>query len=525
MDHTDSDGKIEEPMLDAQLQQEIDQAMGDQSVEQLMQQHEPSVASDASPTANSTQKFHAQMKRGRISAIRGDDVFVDLGEQGAISGKLQGLVPLAQFDRAPRIGSIMDFVADHADEAQGLIYLSREGEVSRATWEQLQRGSMTDARVMSVNKGGLELEMVGGIQAFMPASQIDLHHVGNLESFVGQKLEGIVQEIDYKSKKVVLSRRQVLQQQRDQACAELISQLEVGQIREGIVTSIVEFGAFVDLGGLDGLIHVSDLSYQHVNNPAEMLERGQTVKIKVLKIDAENKRISLGLKQVEPDPWQSVEQKYPTGEPVTVRVIRTTKFGAFVELEAGIEALLPMSEMSWKHIHQAEEIAEVGAVLSAVILKVDLKQRRIAVSLKQAQGDPWIGTEHKYAQNTVVDGQVKSVTDFGAFIELEAGVEGLVHISELADRRVDRVEDVLQVGDLKQFRILEISEEQRKIKLSLKMADRPDHSVPSPSKPDTISDKAPQKKAQTRKPRRGLKSGLGNVQGIGLGQLNLNDFK
>ena len=524
MSPASSGEKSEAQPLDAEVQREIDEALGDQSVEQLMQEHAPSAPAPPAESAEAPpREFHVEMKRGRIAAIRGEDVFVELTGEG----KLQGVVPLTQFDRTPRIGSIMDFVLDHVDEAQGLVFLSREGAVSRATWEQLQRGAVTDARVVSTNKGGLELEMIGGIRAFMPASQVDIHHVRDLESFVGQKLEGVVQEIDRKSKKIVLSRRQLLEQRKVQAEAKLMAEIEVGQVREGKVTSIVDFGAFVDLGGVDGLIHVSDLSYTHVDRPSDVLQPGQAVKVKVLKIDAEKHRIGLGLKQVEPDPWDRVADKYQVNDQVSVRVVRTTKFGAFVELEPGIEGLLPLSEMSWKRIHKAEEVVEPGQVLRVVVLSVDPKQHRISLSLKQAQGDPWIGAEHKYAKGSLVDGSVKGVTEFGAFVELETGVEGLVHISELADRHVDKVEDVLAVGDTKQFRVLEVSEDNRKIKLSLKAVSKPpaEETVSrQPVDPEASTSKPP-RKAQTRKPRKDLKSGLGKVEGVGLGNLRLDDFK
>ena len=517
MSQASSGEKSEAQPLDAEVQREIDEALSGQSIEQLVDQHPPT-ASEASGAA--PQEFHVEMKRGRIAAIRGEDVFVELTGES----KLQGVVPISQFDRPPRIGSIMDFVVDHVDESQGLMFLSREGAVSRATWEQLQRGAVTDARVVSINKGGLELEMIGGIRAFMPASQIDIHHVKDLESFVGQKLEGIVQEIDRKSKKVVLSRRQLLEQHKAQARDKIMADVEVGQIREGSVTGLVDFGAFVDLGGVDGLIHISDLSYSHVDKPTDLLKTGQQVKVKVLKIDTEKQRISLGLKQVEPDPWEGAESKYKAGGQISARVVRTTSFGAFVELEPGVEGLLPLSEMSWKRVHKAEDVVKIDEVLRLAVLSIEPAKHRFTLSLKQAQGDPWIGAERKYEKDSRVEGKVLGVTDFGAFVELETGVEGLVHISELADHRVDKVEDVLKVGDIKPFRVLEVSEDDRKIKLSLKSPRK--HASPAESQPPSTS--APPRaaeKARTRKPRKDLKSGLGNVEGIGLGGLSLDDFK
>ncbi|HEX7010462.1 MAG TPA: S1 RNA-binding domain-containing protein, partial [Phycisphaeraceae bacterium] len=448
------------------------------------------------------------------------------------AGKLQGIVPLPQFERPPRIGSIMDFVVERVDESQGLVFLSREGAVSRATWEQLQRGAAVEARVIATNKGGLEMEMVGGIRAFMPASQIDLHHVDDLESLVGQRLQGLVQEIDRRSKKVVISRRQLLQQAQEQARAKLLAELEPGQVREGVVCSLVDFGAFVDLGGVDGLVHISDLSYTHVAKPSEVLTVGQRVRVKVLKIDRDKpgkERISLGLKQVEPDPWDSVEGRLRPGEQVSGRVVRTTSFGAFVEILPGIEGLLPLSEMSWRRIAKAEDVVKVGDSLRLAVLSIDVPKRRISLSLKQAQGDPWTGAERKYPAQSVVEGKVLSTTDFGAFIELEPGVEGLVHISELSDRRVGKVQDVLNVGDVRKFRVLEISEDDRKVRLSLKQADKP--AEPSPQQAQAAQEAASSasKPAAARKstPSKPLKGGMGSHGGLGkgLGDLSLGDLK
>lgn len=508
--------------VDADLQREIDEALQGQSVEELMEQASAPQQSQQGEEGGSQKELHHEVRRGRIAAIRGEDVFVELtGEVG----KMQGIVPVAQFDRPPRIGSVMDFVVDHIDEGQGLVFLSREGAVSRATWDQLQRGSAVEARVTATNKGGLELEMVGGIRAFMPASQIDLHHVEQLEDFVGQKLEGMVQEIDRKSKKVLLSRRQLLQQRREQQREKLIKELEVGQVREGTVSNIADFGAFVDLGGLDGLVHVSDMSYTHVTKPSEVVKTGQQVTVKVLKIDLENNRISLGLKQVEPDPWEGIEGRIRTGDQVEGKVVRTANFGAFVEIMPGIDALLPISEMSWRRVTKTEEVVKQGDNIRAAVISVDPAKRRISLSLKQAQGDPWVGAEHKFASGSVVDGKVLGTTDFGAFVELAPGVEGLVHISELADRRVGKVEDVVKPGDQRQFRVLEISEEDRKVRLSIKQVEK--MAEANEASRDEIAKHASPAKAAPRKPRGDLKGGMGGLGGMGkgLGGLSLDDLK
>ena len=469
-------------------------------------------------------------------------MFVDItGGLAQGGGKLQGVVPLIQFERPPRLGSIMDFVVNTVDEKQGLVFLSREGAISLSTWDQLTKGAVVEARVTRSNKGGLELEMVGSIRAFMPASQIDLAHTEDMEAFVGQKLEAMVQEIDRKAKKVLLSRRAYLEKQQARSREKLLKELEVGQEREGTVSSVMDFGAFVDLGGVDGLVHVTDLSHAHVAKPSDAVKVGDTVKVKVLKIEqikvnAKGKpsdtgehmrhRIALGIKQIEPDPWDGVSNKYTVGEQVTARVTRTAPFGAFVELEPGVEGLLPISEMSWKRINTAEEVVRGGDVIRVAILRIEPRDKKLTLSLKAAKGDPWQDAAAKYARDMMVEGTVQNTTDFGAFVELEQGIEGLVHISELSDRRVGQVTDVVKPGDKKQFRIKDIDTDKRKISLSLK----PPGSGGPGSGGDRDAANTPIVKGPARKrpPKESLKSGLGDIGtpgGKGLGGLSLDDFK
>ena len=491
MAETENDlmGKTGAGDLDAEVEAEIAKALGDKSIDQLMDEAaEPPPSADApapggapgSADRGDTGADNAQagasddpddsqvrlaLKRGRVSAVHGDDVFIELS---GMDGKHQGIVPLQQFERPPRVGSIMDFVVERIDESEGVVILSREGAVGRTTWDHLQKGSVVEARVTGTNKGGLELELVGRIRAFMPASQVDLHHVDDLAAFVGDKLVAIVVEVNRRARKVLLSRRRQLEHERHAKQRKVWSETKVGQILEGTVSRLAPYGAFVDLGGVDGLAHVSDLSYAHVDNPEQVLKVGERVKVKVLKLDPERQRISLGLKQVQPDPWETLGQRLQPGAPVTGRVVRLANFGAFVELEPGIEGLLPIGEISWKRIREPEQELGVGDVLHLVVLQVDVERHRVSLSLKQATGDPWIGAERKYARDSHVQGCVLSITDFGAFIELEAGVEGMVHISELSPQRVQRVEDVVQVGQTYTLRVLEVDEDNRRIRLSLK---------------------------------------------------------
>lgn len=512
--------------LNAELEKEIQDALGGNTVEQLVEQsvaqQQAAAAADNAKEESSSQRFEYEVKRGRITLIRESDVFVELG---GVDGKNQGVVSLQQFDRPPRIGSIMDFVVERFDETEGLMHLSREGAVSRATWEQLQKGAVIEARVVAHNKGGLELELVGGIRGFMPASQIDLHHVDDLASFVGQKFTASVQEIDRKSKKVVLSRRRFLEQEREVLRKKMWETLEVGQTIEGTVRSVVDFGAFVDLGGVDGLLHISDMSYTHVTKPADVVKAGQKVTVKVLKLDHEAKKVRLGLKQAQPDPWAGIGDRLRAGDAVTGRVVRLADFGAFVEIEPGVEGLLPLMEISWKRIGKPADTLQEGNVLRLKVLSVDSEKRRVSLSLKQAQGDPWVGASHKLPVGGQIEATVVRVVDFGAFVEVEAGLEGLVHISELADRRVNTVDEILKVGEKKSFRVLEVDEDNRRLRLSLKAPKEnaaPEAGAAQGGKPSAAPTTKP---LPPRQKPANLKGGMGKSGALGMGLGDLKNLK
>lgn len=511
-----------EPQADADINAEVEAALGDQSIEQLMDQAE---AASAAGSDDEETPVHHELRRGRISAIRGEDVFIDITGD---TGKLQGVVPLQQFERPPRMGSIMDFVVDHIDEAQGLMFLSREGAISRTTWDTLHKGSVVEARCTGHNKGGLELELVGNIRAFMPASQVDLNHIDDFEPFVGQKLEATVTEVDRKHKKVMLSRRAHIEHTRKHAKEKLLQTLEVGDIVDGKIANVVEYGAFIDIGGVDGLCHVSDLSYQHVTKPGDVVKQGDAVQVKVLKIDKDKGRIALGMKQVQPDPWDTATAGLSAGTEVTGTVTRTASFGAFVAVGEGVEGLLPISEISWKRIHKCEDVISVGQSLRLKVLSFDPGKKKMSLSLKQIAGDPWIDAVSKFAEESWVHGKVVSVQDFGAFVELEEGLEGLVHISELADGRVKQVTDIVNVGDEKNFRIKQIDTEKRKLALSLRKDSGPRGGDRGGrdgrgGKEEVKLFKTTAKKQSKENLRGGMD--LGGAGGIGLGGLSMDNFK
>lgn len=507
----------------ADIDAEVQAALGDQSIEQLMEADEKREAGEAAAAAGEgpaqeEAPVHHELRRGRISAIRGEDVFIDVTGD---TGKLQGVVPLSQFDRPPRLGSIMDFVVDHIDEGQGLMFLSREGAISRTTWDTLHKGSVVEARVTGHNKGGLELELVGNIRAFMPASQIDLHHVEDFEPLVGQKVEATVTEVDRKHKKVMLSRRAHLEHVRKASKDKLMTTLEVGAVLDGKVSNVVDYGVFIDIGGVDGLCHVSDMSYQHVSKPGDLVKPGDPVQVKVLKIDKSKGRIALGMKQVAPDPWETQAGDISVGGEVTGTVIRTANFGAFISVGEGVEALLPISEISWKRINKCEDVISVGQSLRLKVLTFDAKKRKMSLSLKQIGGDPWADAVASYAVDSWTQGKVVSVQDFGAFVELQEGVEGLVHISELADGRVKNVQDIVKVGDEKNFRIKSIDTDKRKLALSLRKDSGPKGGGRGGRGQEEVKIFKTTAKKQSKE---NLKGGM-DLGGMGLGGLSMDDLK
>jgi len=463
---------------------------------------------------------HTDFVRARVMAVRGEDVFVEPMTALPNGQKLQGVVPLSQFERPPRIGAVMEFLIDRIDGREGLIHLNREGAVQNATWQRIERGMAVEARVIAANKGGLELEMPGQIRAFMPASQVDIGHIEDLEVFVGQKVEARVHEVDRKHKRVIISRREHQQKQRDLLKAKTMEELQEGSVVKGTINKLTDFGAFVDIGGVDGLLHISDMSHSRIGKPSEVVKKGDQVEVKVLKIDKAKGRISLGLKQIAPDPWTSVT--FTPGEEVSGRITRTAPFGCFVEVADGIEGLLPISEMSWKRIGKAEDVVKVGEIVKLKIMQVDLAKKKMSLSIKQAAGDPWADTS-EYEVGELVEGTVVTTTEFGAFVELKPGVEGMVHISELDNKRVNVVTDIIKKGDTKQFRVIGMELEKRRIKLSLKQVAKMDDRQQKRAQEDADADKIKKEAKARLKPKSQLKGGGldSSYLGTGLGGLKL----
>lgn len=354
--------------VDDQLEAEIEAALGDMSVEDML---------DFADRPASSVRAEREFKRGRVVNVYKDQVFVEFGP------KSQGMCPLAQFDEPPAAGQEMEFVVERFDKNEGMLILSREGAVQKAAWESLEEGQSIEARCTGVNKGGLEME-VANHKAFMPAGQVDLRHIEDLSVFIGEKMPCEILELDKKRGRIILSRRSHMEAERAHLRDKLLDELQEGDTAQAVIRSIQPFGAFADLGGVDGLIHISDLSYQRVKHPSEVVKEGQQVEVKILKIDrdADPVRIGLGLKQTMQDPYESKAGELAEGSEATGRVTKLMPFGAFVELAPGVEGLIHISELSHERVAKVSSVVQEGEIVTVKVLAVDHAQRRISLSLK-----------------------------------------------------------------------------------------------------------------------------------------------
>jgi small subunit ribosomal protein S1 len=465
-DMSTSDDKTRRPEVSAASSDAVDREVADamraMSPEDLAEltlgEPAPSVEDEDSETG---------VQLGRIEAIQGDDIFINLGE------KRQGVLARSQFKPGETIaiGEPVEVVIDRYDRDSDLLILARKGQARNAEWSVLKPGDIVEGRVVGLNRGGLEVQLKG-IKAFMPASQVDVMHVKDISIFLNEPVRCEVLEIDRRGRKLTISRRKLMEKERAANRKQILEELEVGQVRKGVVGNLTEFGAFIDLGGVDGLLHIADMSWGQIKSPADVVRTGDVVEVKVLKIQDEKgkQRISLGLKQTQPDPWEDVEKQFPVHSTHRVRIVRLADFGAFAELAPGVDGLIPISEMSWSRIGRPSEVVEVGKTVDVSVIRVEKGKHRIALSMKQAQPDPWATVMESYAPDTMVDGRVTKLTDFGAFVELAPGVEGMIHISELSDKRVKTCAEVVRVGQEVKARVLSVDRESHRIGLSLKPA-------------------------------------------------------
>ncbi|HZT38448.1 MAG TPA: 30S ribosomal protein S1 [Bryobacteraceae bacterium] len=413
-----------------------------------------------------------ELLQGRVVKVTPKEVIVDFGY------KIEGLVPIEEVtlpDGSVTVQpeDIIDVVIDrHKPQPEGYILLSHERAARLRAWETLERAHrenlLISGRVVGRTKGGLNVDV--GVPAFMPGSQIDVRPMTNPDSLLGQDIAVRIIKLNRRRGNVVVSRKLAVEEEVIARKSAALEHLYEGAIVTGTVKNLTDYGAFVDLGGIDGLLHVSDLSYGRVAHPSEMLNVGDQVTVRVLKFDREKERISLGMKQLAPDPWLTVEERYPSGLHVVGRVVSITDYGAFVELEPGVEGLIHISEMTWsRRMKHPSKVVKVGDQVEAVVLEVKPRERRISLGIKQLEPDPWTTVADRYSVGSVVEGRVRKLTDFGAFVEIEEGIDGLVHISDISwTKRIKHPSEALKKGQMVQTVILNIDAPNRRLSLGIK---------------------------------------------------------
>ncbi|MBX2989766.1 MAG: 30S ribosomal protein S1 [Bacteroidetes bacterium] len=410
-----------------------------------------------------------EIVKGRVVAIHDNEVSVDIGF------KSEGTVPLAEFTNKDelRVGDEIEVFLESVENKDGQLVLSRKRADFMRVWERVTKafetGEVLQGRCVRRIKGGIVVDLLG-IDAFLPGSQIDVRPVRDFDAFIGKTLDFRVVKINHPSENVVVSHKVLVEEEMSGQRQAIISSLEKGQILEGTVKAITDFGVFVDLGGVDGLVHITDLSWGRINHPSEIVKLDQKINVVVLDFDQEKKRISLGYKQLQPHPWENIETKYPVGTKVIGKVVSLADYGAFVEIEKGIEGLIHISEMSWtQHIKHPSQVVSMGQMVDAVILSLDKDNKKLSLGIKQLEPDPWLNLMQKYPVDSRHKGIVRNLTNFGVFVELEQGVDGLVHISDLSwTKKIRHPGEVVKKGDEIEVVILSVDVDQRRISLGHK---------------------------------------------------------
>jgi len=412
-----------------------------------------------------------EVVRGIVLGIDGEHVHVDVGF------KSEGLIPLWELmDDNGKVlvkpGDPVDVLVEETEDLDGRIALSKEKADRLKIWDEISRAYEADeaveGQIVARVKGGLSVDI--GVKAFLPGSQVDLRPVRNLEQLLGERLQFKIIKFNKRRGNIVLSRRALLEKERERQRRETLQTLEVGQIVDGVIKNLTDYGAFIDLGGIDGLLHVTDMSWGRVNHPSEIFQVGDQLKVKVLKFDPDTERVSLGLKQIQPDPWVDAAHKYPIGKRVRGKVVSLADYGAFLELEPGIEGLVHVSEMSWtKRVKHPSKVVSVGDAVDAVVLDIDEGNRKISLGMKQIEPNPWSLIEEKYPVGTRVHGVVRNITNFGIFVGLEEGIDGLVHVSDVSwTEAIKHPGEKFKKGDEVDAVVLKIDKENEKFSLGIK---------------------------------------------------------
>jgi small subunit ribosomal protein S1 len=412
-----------------------------------------------------------EVLEGRVLKISGGDVFIDVGF------KSDGIAPISQFTDANgtitvHAGDLVEVMVETGQSSQGYVVLSHEKAARLKIWDHLenalQQQLTISGLVLGRVKGGLSVDV--GVRAFMPGSQVDARPMRNLDQFAGQNIPVKVVKLNRKRGNVVVSRKLAVMEEVEARKHVTLESLHEGAVLSGTVKNLTEYGAFIDLGGIDGLLHVTDISYGRVTHPAEVLHLGDEITVQILKYDPAKERVSLGMKQLLPDPWEGVVERFPVNTRIVGRVVSVTDYGAFIEIDSGVEGLIHISEMTWsRRMKHPSKVVRPGDQVESVVLEVNTKERRISLGLKQLEANPWTTVEQRYSVGSVVEGRVRNMTEFGAFIEIEEGIDGLVHISDLSwTKRVKHPSEILRKGSVVQAVILAIDAGHKRLSLGVK---------------------------------------------------------
>lgn len=419
--------------------------------------------------ADAVQQFvEGSVVKGVIIDVRANEVLVDIGY------KSEGLIPKHEFLKPESlvVGSEIEVLLEKIEDENGMVVLSYEKAEQKKNWDRIvllcNEGGTIDGLVRSKVKGGLTVNI--GVEAFLPASQIDVIPPRNLDEYVGKTFKFKVVKINQERKNIVLSRRELIESERDDRRRALIGEMKVGEIREGFVKNLTDFGAFIDLDGIDGLLHITDMSWGRINHPSEMVKVGEKVEVMVLEIDREKERVSLGLKQKHRNPWDDIAIKYPVNSKVHGKIVSVMPYGAFVQIEEGIEGMVHVSELSWtKRVARASDVLKVGEEVDAMVLEIKRDEQKISLGIRQLEANPWSFVAKKYPVGTKVAGKVRNLTNFGAFVEVEEGVDGMVHISDMSwTRKVTNPAEIVKKGQTVEAVVLEVDAASQRLSLGLK---------------------------------------------------------
>ena len=417
----------------------------------------------------STMRFAAgEIVKGTVIEVRPKEVLVDIGY------KSEGVIPANEFDdiKTVKVGDEVNVLIEKLEDKEGMVVLSKEKAEFKENWDKIlticNEGGTISGKVKAVVKGGLLVNI--GVEAFLPASQIDVTTIKNLTAFVGNTYDFKVVKINQERQNIVLSRRELIDQERNDRRSKLLAEMTPGDIRKGTVKNITDFGAFIDLNGIDGLLHITDMSWGRIGHPSEILKVGQDIDVVVLDINREKERVSLGLKQKLANPWDNIESKYPIGQKVKGKVVNLVPYGAFVELEPGVEGLVHVTELSWtKRIAKPADVLKQDQELEAIVLGINREEQKISLGVRQLEANPWDKAVEKYPAGTRVKGKIRNLTSYGAFIELEEGLDGMIHVSDISwTRKINHPSEVLKKGDEVEAIVLEVDKTNQRIAVGVK---------------------------------------------------------